>query len=217
MHTLVAGQNAPEVPVNETTDSLSAFGVFARRHPGVSGLTWAWWGGVWGGLTIADGTVALTNGATNYVVVNRATGAVTAATTTTDWNNTATFARAHVLVTAGSAITSVADHRCGLGGTHGQQARPEGVSADRGDNSVILAVGTDATAQRFATNLTAARTITLSTTGARNGDKFRVVRSAVGAGTLDLGGLKTLPAATAAWAEVHFNGTAWVLTAYGTL
>jgi hypothetical protein len=53
-------------------------------------------------------------------------------------------------------------------------------------------------------------------TGA-NGSWFRIVRTGLGAGTLDVGILKTIPSATAASVEVTHDGTAWRLTAYGTL
>lgn len=92
-----------------------------------------------------------------------------------------------------------------------------GVSADRGDASVTLVVGVDAPTQRFDTALTANRTATLSTTKAGNGDRFRVVRTGLGAFTLDVGGLKTIPSATAAFVDVEFDGTTWRLTGYGAL
>jgi hypothetical protein len=91
------------------------------------------------------------------------------------------------------------------------------VSADRGDSSQTLTVGTDSQIQRWATALTANRTVTLSTTGATNGDWFRVVRTGLGAFTLDVGGLKTIPNATAAAVDVAYDGTAWRLTDYGLL
>lgn len=93
------------------------------------------------------------------------------------------------------------------------------MSADRGDNSVTLVAGTDRAVQRFATTLGGNRTITLSKAGAWDGATFTIVRTGLGAFTLDVGGLKTLPSATAAWAEVAFDGTsqAWVLIAQGTL
>lgn len=91
------------------------------------------------------------------------------------------------------------------------------VSADRGDTSQTLTVGTDEPRQRWATNLTANRTVTLSTTGAKNGDAFRVVRTGLGAFNLDVGGLKTIVGALAAFVDVGFDGTAWRLTGYGTL
>ena len=69
----------------------------------------------------------------------------------------------------------------------------------------------------FATTLTADRTVTLSTTGAEIGDKFRITRPAAGAFNLNVGTgpLKVLPASS--WCDVEYNGSAWVLTAYGAL
>lgn len=43
------------------------------------------------------------------------------------------------------------------------------------------------------------------------------MRAGLGAFTLDVGGLKIIPSATAAWVDVEFTGSAWVLTGYGTL
>lgn len=217
MQQLSAAQASPEVPINENFDALGAAAVFGRRHPVTTGLTWGYYGGTWGGMAIADGTVTLTNSATNYVVAARATGSVSVSTSATDWNDRTAFARLYQIVTAGGVATSVADHRAGLWGAHGPAQRPPRVSADRGDTSQTLTVGTDASTQRWATALTANRTVTLSTSGAINGDCFRVARTGLGAFTLDVGGLKTIPSATAAWVDVEFSGSAWVLTGYGTL
>ena len=85
------------------------------------------------------------------------------------------------------------------------------ISSDRGDSAVTLVAGTDAPVQRFATALTANRAITLSTTGVRTGDYFRIVRSGLGSFTLDVGGLYTIPSATRGTVEVQFNGSAWQL------
>lgn len=70
---------------------------------------------------------------------------------------------------------------------------------------------------QYTTALTANRTVTLSATRAKNGDKFRIVRTGLGSFTLDVDGLKTIPSATAAFVDVEFNGGAWVLTGYGAL
>jgi hypothetical protein len=217
MQQLTSAQASPEVPINENFDTLAAHSVFGRRHPATLGLTWAYYGGLWGGITVADGTVALNAGATQYVVVARATGAVSVSTSTTNWLNVAQYARAHKIVTVGSLITSVEDHRAGLWGTHGPAARAPGVSADRGDTSQTLVPGVDVPTQRWATTLTANRTVTLNTASAVVGDAFRIVRTGLGAFTLNVGGLKTLPSATAAWCDVEYDGAAWRLTAYGTL
>lgn len=87
--------------------------------------------------------------------------------------------------------------------------------ADRGDTSITLNAGVDAEIQRFATALTANRTITLGSGFA--GAKFRIVRTGLGAFTLAVGAVKTLPAGTAAWADVGHDGTGWVLSAQGVL
>jgi hypothetical protein len=91
-----------------------------------------------------------------------------------------------------------------------------GVSANVGDANKTL-VMTDDQVQRFATALTANRTVTLPTVGVYKGAKFRVVRTGLGAFTLDVGGLKTIPNTTAAFVDVEYDGSAWRLTGYGTL
>lgn len=89
------------------------------------------------------------------------------------------------------------------------------VSADRGDTDVTLTAGVDVPMQRFATALSANRTVTLGF--GYPGAWFHIVRSGLGAFTLDVGGLKTLPSATAAWAIVGHDGSAWYLLAQGVL
>jgi hypothetical protein len=91
------------------------------------------------------------------------------------------------------------------------------ISADRGDAAVTLVPGVDAVTQRYATALTANRVVTLDTLSAYTGARFRVVRTGLGAFTLDVGGLKTIPSGTAAFVEVTYDGTAWRLTGYGLL
>ena len=87
------------------------------------------------------------------------------------------------------------------------------ISADRGDVDVTL-VSTDAETQRFATTLTANRTVTLPASNTRKGDIFWIVRTGLGSFTLNVGGLKTIPSATAATVIVQHNGTAWQLIGY---
>lgn len=90
------------------------------------------------------------------------------------------------------------------------------VSADNGDAAKTLIAGRHETTQRWATNLTAARAVTLDAT-AWNGARFRIVRTGGGAFNLDVGTgpLKSLAANT--WCDVEFDGTAWFLSAYGAL
>ena len=91
------------------------------------------------------------------------------------------------------------------------------VGADRGDAAATLVWGVDSPTQRWATTLTADRAVTLSTAGTHNGATWHIVRSAGGAFNLNVGTgpLKAMPASS--WARFTFNGSAWMLVAYGTL
>jgi hypothetical protein len=87
----------------------------------------------------------------------------------------------------------------------------------RGDADVTITAGVDQIGQRFTTTLTAARAVTLSTTGAKKGHRFRIARPAGGAFNLNVGAgpLKAMAAAT--WAEFEFDGAAWMLISAGSL
>jgi hypothetical protein len=95
-----------------------------------------------------------------------------------------------------------------------------GVSADNGDAAATLTVGTSVKTQLWNTALTANRAVTLSTTSAYEGATFRVVRGASATGAFNLnvgtGPLKALASAST-WCDVVYDGSAWILEAYGTL
>ena len=99
------------------------------------------------------------------------------------------------------------------------QAVNPSVSTDNGDAAVTLTAGKNALVQRWSTALTADRAVTLSTTGAYTGASFRIVREATATGAFNLnvgtGPLKALAAGT--WCDVAFNGTAWQVSAAGSL
>lgn len=122
MQTMAEGQVSPQVVFNEAMQTLGHQEVYGRRHPVTTGLTWGYYGGRWGGTSISDGTLTLTNAAANYVVCDRSTGALSVSTATTNWDNTAEYARVYKLTTAGSVVTAVEDHRAGPYGVHGQLA-----------------------------------------------------------------------------------------------
>lgn len=105
-----SSQAQKEVTANENFTAVAAAGLFGRRAVGISGLTWAYFGGTLytDGVAaeIADGTVSLTNAATNYIEATRA-GVVSANTT----GFTAGRMPLYTAVTAGSVITSYVDKR----------------------------------------------------------------------------------------------------------
>lgn len=112
-------QSLAEQVVNRNMETLEHQAVYGQRQSAHSGLTWAYYGGRWGGTSVADGTVSLTGSNTNYLVVNRSTAALTSSTATTNWNDSTNYARVYKITTGVSAVTAVEDHRAGPNGVHG--------------------------------------------------------------------------------------------------
>ena len=110
---------SPEIPVNENFRALSWAAVYALNAVASSGLTWAYYGGQWGGFTVSGGTITLDDDADNYIVVNRSDGSISASTGTSDWDDTASFAKVYHVTTAAGLVTGVLDYRSGPFGVHG--------------------------------------------------------------------------------------------------
>lgn len=148
---------APRVPggnpadpfpiVNEALDILAHQEVYGVDPDTTTGLTWGYLGGRWGGFVITTGTLSLTNNAENYVVVERSTGAVTVATTTTNWNNLTAYARVFHLTTLSGVVSAIRDYRGGPGGVHGAADVNSGAT-----QAIIIAVGDESTALTTGTN-----------------------------------------------------------------
>lgn len=138
-----------EVVINENFVSVKPASLYGIRQPVTTGLTWGYWGGQFNGNTVADGTVALTASNTNYIVANRSTGAVTAATNTTNWDNDTTYLRLYSVVAGASSITSYVDFRQAYGGGGGGGGTVDsivagtGISVDDTDpaNPIVSATG----------------------------------------------------------------------------
>lgn len=112
-------QASAEVLVNRMGETLEHQAVYGRRQSTTTALTWGYYGGRWGGFAITAGTVTLTDGATNYLVVAIATGVLSVSTATTNWNDTSNYLRVYKITAADGAVTAVEDHRAGPGGVHG--------------------------------------------------------------------------------------------------
>lgn len=125
MQTLSPSQASAEVPINENFQTLIHQEVYGKKQSTTTGLTWGYWGGRWAGFLIADGTLALTASATNYIVVLRSTGAISVSTAVTNWNDTNSYQRVYQLTTSATAVTATEDHRAGQGGVHGYIAVPD--------------------------------------------------------------------------------------------
>ena len=77
------GQANAEVAINENMALLSFLTVYGKKVSTSTGLNWGYYGGTWGPYDITAGTLTLTNTATNYIVVARATGVISVSTTNT--------------------------------------------------------------------------------------------------------------------------------------
>jgi hypothetical protein len=127
-----------EASINHNADAASPAVLFGRRELTCTGLTWGYYGGkinVAGTVTpIANGTVALTTAATNYVEATTA-GAVSA--------NTSAYTGGRIplyrVVTGASTVSSYTDDRViALGGVLGGGSTPT--------ESLIIAASDETTA-----------------------------------------------------------------------
>lgn len=126
---------SPEVQINENFATLSAAAIFGKNPVTTSGLTWGYLGGLYNGNTIADGAVALTNTADNYVVVLRSTGVVSVSTVSTNSLN-ALYAKLYKVTCGGGVVTAVVDQRLDANGL--LLAVPAGASGTAGRHAVFV-------------------------------------------------------------------------------
>lgn len=186
---------APRVPggnpadpfpiVNEALDILAHQEVYGVDPDTTTGLTWGYLGGRWGGFVVTTGTLSLTDNAENYIVVERSTGAITVATTTTNWNNQTTYARAFHLTTLSGVVTDIRDYRGGPGGVHGQAAAgSSGAAATQTKEMMCGFISAPSDKDyRFVLNAAHAGTITETTTRSESGTctaTFKVNTTALG-------------------------------------
>lgn len=109
---IAESQEDKEVTANENFEAVQTSAIFGRHASATAALTWAYYGGSFLAddgsiLTIANGTLALTAGQTNYVEADPTTGAVSA--------NTAGFTAGAIplyqIVAGAATVTSYTDKR----------------------------------------------------------------------------------------------------------
>lgn len=113
-------QSDKEGTANALFDAMSPASFFGRDDTTTLGLVWGYLGGRIAGTSVANGTLTLTGSRTNYVVVNKASGAVSVSTSGANWCTPGTYARLYKIVCSTYAITSYNDYRFGRGGVFGQ-------------------------------------------------------------------------------------------------
>jgi len=105
--------SSPEVVLNENFETVSGLAIYGKRQPASTGLTWGYYGGIFDGNVIANGTLTLSASATNYIVVARATGVISTSTATTNWTDGTNYCRIYKITTGASSVSAVEDHRVG--------------------------------------------------------------------------------------------------------
>jgi hypothetical protein len=112
---ITSSQAQPEVPINENAETLSAIAFGGKRHPATAGLVWGYYGGLYNGNTVADGTLTLTDNADNYVVVLRSSGVISSSTTSTNSINVL-YAKLYKVTCLAGGVTAVLDQRLDTNG-----------------------------------------------------------------------------------------------------
>lgn len=140
---ITAGQAQKEVTANGLFDAASPATAYGRHAETCVGLTWGYYGTRYGGSAVANGTNTCGASTTTYMVVNLSTGAVSFATSTTNWNDPATYGRAYKIVTGTDSVTSYEDHRLG----------PLGILSSGGGSVLPIDLAADVTGDLPVTNL----------------------------------------------------------------
>jgi hypothetical protein len=128
-HDWEEGDEAPQVKVNEGFDSAGQAMHFARKPRADAGLSLGFAGGSTPAATVADGNVTCTDDDDTYIVRHRTTLAITAAITTTNWDDIDTYGRIGIATFAAGVLTGYVDRRLSVGGIFDNSAAPGAVDA----------------------------------------------------------------------------------------
>lgn len=111
---LIPSQNGKEATLNALTDAASPAMLFGRRASTCGGLNFGLYGGNFlisgQPVAVANQIIALTPTTQNYIVAEKATGVVSSATTTTNWNSAA-FTKLYTAQTNATQVTDYFDFR----------------------------------------------------------------------------------------------------------
>ena len=203
---LSASQAQKEVTANALLDAASPATLFGRRNSTTTALTWGYYGGdllVDGTLTsIANGTVALTASATNYIEASRA-GVVSKNTT----GFTAGSVPLYTVAAGSSTISSYTDHRTMDWPIQGHAALS--MTSDANKTASATEARCDCLVVTSTVSLTATRDIVLPVV---KGLVYDVVNSTTGSQSIQfIGATGTgVTVANAKAARIRCDGTNWL-------
>lgn len=217
--TLSATQAGKELYVNGLFDAMSQAATYGRNQLTCTGLTFGYFGGrvaLPDGVTteIANNVVNLTASTTNYIVALKTTGAVSAATATTNWNS-GDYWRLYSVVVGLSTVTSYTDYR--------QPAEYLGANIRNKPVTKTAAFTVAANENEIICNGSASINVTLPDATTQPGRKIRIKTLAaftvVSASSnvkpldTDTAGTAILAATAGKWAELVSDGASWVIMA----
>ncbi len=105
--------------INEHFNAASPAMTGALRLSTSGLLVWGYYGGRVNGMDVANGTVTLGASATSYIVMKKSDCTVSAATSTTNWNDSTNYWRLYSVVTGTTAVTSYNEERFSSTGLFG--------------------------------------------------------------------------------------------------
>lgn len=221
LDTIINGSGSQDVQANALYDSASPAMLYARRASTTSGTTWGYYGGNvtksdGTQTTIANGTLALAPGATNYLVAEKSTGTVSAATTTTNWNDTANYWRLWSIVVGSATVTTYTDEReigrmTGVGtGLVAPVTKTTSFALGANENEVICNGGASITVTLPSASSWVGRRVRIKTRAA-----YTVISASSNVKPLDTdtAGTAILAATAGKWAELVSDGSNWVIMA----
>ncbi len=175
LNQIVVAQAQPAVPANELFASMSPAAMFSRNESASSLLTWAYYGGYYNGISLANGTLTLTASQANiYIVAKKSDGVVSFSTATTNYDNTTDYDRLYRVTTSGTAATVWEDKRqlIGASASGGGGAFTGGTLTSALNEAPIVTIASAATV-----NIGAAAGNTISVTGTTGISAFDTIAS----------------------------------------
>lgn len=223
LDTIIQGSGSQDLQANALYDAASPATLYGRRSSSTSGTNWGYYGGNvtksdGTQSTIANGSLSLTVSSTNYIVAQKSDGAVSASTSTTNWNDSANYWRLYSVVVGASTITSYTDEReigrmTGLGtGLVAPLTKTTAFTLGANENEVICNGSASITATLPSASSWVGRRVRVKTIAAYTviSASSNVVPLAGGAA-----GTAILAATAGKWAELVSDGTNWIMMAAG--
>lgn len=223
LDSIIQGSGSQDLQANALYDCASPAMLYGRRASTSSGLTF---GGYGGHPTLSDGTigtisnwtVTLTASTTSYIVALKSTGAVSASTSSTNWNNRADYWRLYSVVTGTATVTSYTDAR-EVGAMTGMRSGLVAPVTKTGDftlsenenlvicNGTATITATLPSAASFTGRVVVIKTIAAYTVVSASSNVVPINSATAGNAIL---------AATAGkWAEMVSDGSNWIIMAAG--